>query len=81
LTITHEDLAQLMSALAPFNRDGWIFELKYDGSRMRGGRAELVSRRAHAQHFDRTSRAWIPLAYGCSTCSSSTARTCARDRC
>jgi len=40
-----------MSAPAPFNRDGWIFELKYDGFRMlaahRGGRAELVSRRGN----------------------------------
>jgi bifunctional non-homologous end joining protein LigD len=49
--ITHADLAQLASAAAPFNRAGWIFELKHDGFRMlaanRKGRAELVSRRGN----------------------------------
>jgi len=51
MSITHEDLAQLTSAPAPFDREGWIFELKYDGFRMlaahRNGRAELVSRRGN----------------------------------
>lgn len=48
-----------MTAPAPFNRDGWIFELKYDGFRIRashrGGRAELVSRRGNdfADRFPR----------------------------
>jgi bifunctional non-homologous end joining protein LigD len=46
--ITHVDLAQLVSAYVPFDRDGWVFELKYDGFRMLaahgGDRAELVSR-------------------------------------
>jgi bifunctional non-homologous end joining protein LigD len=49
--ITYLDLAELSSASLPFNRSGWIFELKYDGFRMlaanRGGRAELVSRRGN----------------------------------
>jgi ATP-dependent DNA ligase len=46
--ITYADLAQLSTAPAPFNRAGWVFELKYDGFRMfaahRRDRAELVSR-------------------------------------
>jgi bifunctional non-homologous end joining protein LigD len=49
--ITHLDLARLLSAPAPFNRAGWIFELKHDGFRMlaanRKGRVELVSRRGN----------------------------------
>jgi bifunctional non-homologous end joining protein LigD len=49
LVITYLDLAELTSASVPFNRSGWIFELKYDGFRMvaahRGGGADLVSRR------------------------------------
>jgi bifunctional non-homologous end joining protein LigD len=51
--ITYVDLAELTIAPTPFKREGWIFELKYDGFRMlaahRGGRAELVSRRGN--HF------------------------------
>ncbi len=47
--ITYLDLAELTSASVPFNRTGWIFELKYDGFRMlaasRDGNAELISRR------------------------------------
>ena len=47
--ITHLDLAELVSSAAPFDRLGWIFELKYDGFRMLathlGKHAELVSRR------------------------------------
>jgi bifunctional non-homologous end joining protein LigD len=49
--ITYLDLAELTSAPAPFNRPGWIFELKYDGFRMmaasRDGTPELVSRRGN----------------------------------
>jgi bifunctional non-homologous end joining protein LigD len=49
--ITHHDLAQLSLAAAPFDRAGWIFELKHDGFRMlavnRPDRAELVSRRGN----------------------------------
>jgi bifunctional non-homologous end joining protein LigD len=51
LTITHADLAQLMSAPTPFDRDGWIFELRYDGFRMfassRDSTPALVSRRGN----------------------------------
>jgi bifunctional non-homologous end joining protein LigD len=32
--ISYLDLAELISAPAPFDRPGWIFELKYDGYRM-----------------------------------------------
>jgi len=49
--ITYLDLAELTSASVPFDRSGWIFELKYDGFRTlaahRGGRAELVNRRGN----------------------------------
>ena len=47
--ITHLDLAELTTSATPFIRDGWIFELTYDGFRMlsshRGDRAEIISRR------------------------------------
>ena len=51
MTITHEDLAELVSASTPFNRAGWIFELKYDGFRMfassRDSEIQLLSRRGN----------------------------------
>lgn len=31
--ISHRDVAMLAPAARPFNRSGWIFELKYDGFR------------------------------------------------
>jgi bifunctional non-homologous end joining protein LigD len=47
--ITHCDLAELATLARPFNREGWIFELKYDGFRMlathQGDQARLISRR------------------------------------
>jgi bifunctional non-homologous end joining protein LigD len=47
--ITHSDLAELATLALPFNRPGWIFELKYDGFRMLathyGDQARLISRR------------------------------------
>jgi bifunctional non-homologous end joining protein LigD len=55
--ITHLDLAQPSSAAEPFDRAGWVFELKHDGFRMlavnRRDRAELVTRRGNdfADHF------------------------------
>ena len=49
--ITHSDLAELTTSPSPFDRPGWIFELKYDGYRMlathRGAQAHLVSRRGN----------------------------------
>jgi bifunctional non-homologous end joining protein LigD len=49
MPITHEDLCIATKAAQPFDRDGWIFELKYDGFRMlaarRGGLVSLHSRR------------------------------------
>lgn len=49
--ITYEDLAELSAAPAPFNRAGWIFELKYDGFRMfassRDSEVQLLSRRGN----------------------------------
>ena len=49
MPITHEDLCVATKAEQPFSRDGWIFELKYDGFRIlashRGKRVSLLSRR------------------------------------
>src|SRR5688572_7168394 len=49
--ITYRDLAMLSPRAAPFNRPGWIFELKYDGFRVladrREGRPRLMSRRGN----------------------------------
>src|SRR5688572_14341530 len=65
--ITHVDLAQLASAPVPFNRDGWIFELKHDGFRVlaahRKGRAELTSRRGNdfADRFPEIATALLQL--------------------
>ena len=38
--ITYRDLAMLAPAARPFNRPGWIFELKYDGFRVLAGIGE-----------------------------------------
>ena len=38
--ITYRDLAMLAPAARPFNRPGWIFELKYDGFRVLAGTGE-----------------------------------------
>ena len=47
--ITYKDLAMLAPTARPFNRPGWIFELKYDGFRVLAGRRDkevlLISRR------------------------------------
>jgi ATP-dependent DNA ligase len=49
--ITYRDLAMLSPRAAPFNRAGWIFELKYDSFRVlaskRGDDVHLVSRRGN----------------------------------
>src|SRR5688572_13643488 len=49
--ISHRDLAALTAKAAPFNRPGWIFELKYDGFRVLAGRKDkealLISRRGN----------------------------------
>src|SRR5688572_26470197 len=49
--ISHRDLASLMAKATPFNRPGWIFELKYDGFRVLAGRKDkaplLMSRRGN----------------------------------
>jgi len=49
MPITHEDLCVATKAEQPFSRDGWIFELKYDGFRVLatndGDRIGLVSRK------------------------------------
>jgi bifunctional non-homologous end joining protein LigD len=65
--ITHKDLAELATAPAPFSKDGWIFELKYDGFRMlathRGKHAELLSRRGNdfAHRFPEITAALLEL--------------------
>jgi len=50
-TITYRDLAMLAPAARPFNRPGWIFELKYDGFRVLAGTKDkkpyLISRRGN----------------------------------
>jgi bifunctional non-homologous end joining protein LigD len=47
--INYSDLAELTSVPGPFDRPGWIFELKYDGFRMFassvGSEPQLLSRR------------------------------------
>ena len=47
--ITHEDLCIATKAAQPFERDGRVFELKYDGFRIlasrRGALASLLSRK------------------------------------
>lgn len=48
--ITHDDLAALASVNKPFSRQGWVFELKYDGFRALGANdpgaeVRLLSRR------------------------------------
>jgi bifunctional non-homologous end joining protein LigD len=49
MPITHADLCIATKAEQPFDREGWIFELKYDGFRMlaarRGKLVSLYSRR------------------------------------
>jgi ATP-dependent DNA ligase len=49
--ITHKDLALPTSAAKPFDRSGWLFELKYDGfrvlARRHGEDADMISRRGN----------------------------------
>ena len=49
--ISHQDLAKLVTGPAPYHRDGWIYELKYDGYRMlashRGDDAKIISHRGN----------------------------------
>jgi bifunctional non-homologous end joining protein LigD len=49
--ITHKDLALLTWVARPFNRPGWLYELKYDGFRVLGAKhgrvRELRSRRGN----------------------------------
>lgn len=49
MPITHEDLCVATKADQPFSRDGWIFELKYDGFRIlasrHGEQVSLLSRK------------------------------------
>jgi bifunctional non-homologous end joining protein LigD len=58
---------ELATGPAPYSRDGWIFELKYDGFRMlathRGKHAELVSRRGNnfAHRFPEITAALVEL--------------------
>lgn len=60
---TYRDLAMLSPRAAPFNRPGWIFELKYDGFRVLADRRGDLSRRGND---------WIAcypeLAVPCSSC-------------
>src|SRR6185437_7192232 len=50
-SITHRDLMLATSGSTPFDRAGWIFELKYDGFRIlaicQGDLCRLVSRRGN----------------------------------
>jgi bifunctional non-homologous end joining protein LigD len=52
--ISHLDLAELKLQRRPFNRAGWIHELKYDGFRIlvthASGTVRLLSRRGTAYH-------------------------------
>jgi bifunctional non-homologous end joining protein LigD len=47
MAVKYRDLAELTSAPTPFNREGWIFELKYDCFRMfassRDSEPQLIS--------------------------------------
>jgi bifunctional non-homologous end joining protein LigD len=49
--VSHLDLMLATSAAKPFDRPGWVFELKYDGFRVlairQGDEARLLSRRGN----------------------------------
>ena len=62
-------LAELTSGPGPYHRQGWIYELKYDGYRMlashHGDQASIVSRRGNDSPFAFRDFATIPASVRC----------------